>query len=87
MTSFTDWLPIELKTMRTLRLEKEPPKYEKKKRRDDDSEDEFPLEYLDEDDTIRLYAQMCPPGYHYFYFMREKGSIFLSPRYEVVRFK
>ena len=80
-------MPVQLKTMRTLRLEKEPPKYAKKRHRDDDSEDEFPLEYLDEDDTIRLYAQMAPPGYHYFYFMREKGSIFLSPRFEVVRFK
>ena len=81
-------MPVQLKTMRTLRLEKEPPKYAKKRHgAEEDSEDEFPLEYLDEDDTIRLYAQMAPPGYHYFYFMREKGSIFLSPRFEVVRFK
>ena len=30
---------------------------------------------------------MAPPGYHYFYFVRDKGTIFLSPNYEVVRFK
>jgi len=30
---------------------------------------------------------MVPPGVHYFYFVREHGTIFLSPHYEVVRFK
>lgn len=30
---------------------------------------------------------MIPTGFHYFYFAREKGEIFLSPKYEVVRFK
>ena len=30
---------------------------------------------------------MVAPGYHYFYFAREKGQIFLSPKHEVVRFK
>ena len=30
---------------------------------------------------------MVPPGQHYFYLCEEKGSIFLSPKYEVVRFK
>ena len=30
---------------------------------------------------------MVPPGVHYFYFVRERGTIFLSPHYEVVRFK
>ena len=30
---------------------------------------------------------MVPPGFHYFYFVRDKGTIFLSPNYEVVRFK
>lgn len=30
---------------------------------------------------------MVPPGDHYFYFVKEKGTIFLSPNYEVIRFK
>ena len=30
---------------------------------------------------------MVAPGYHFFYFVRDKGTIFLSPNYEVVRFK
>ena len=39
------------------------------------------------DDQILLYANMAPPGQHYFYFAREGGEIFLSPRYDIVRFK
>ena len=30
---------------------------------------------------------MVPAGVHYFYFVQDKGQIFLSPNYEVVRFK
>ena len=30
---------------------------------------------------------MVPPGNHFFYFAREGGEIFLSPKYEIVRFK
>ena len=30
---------------------------------------------------------MASPGAHFFYFAREGGEIFLSPKYEVVRFK
>ena len=30
---------------------------------------------------------MVPPGDHYFYFVRDRGHMFLSPNYEVVRFK
>jgi hypothetical protein len=36
---------------------------------------------------MALYASMVPPGVHYFYFVRDRGTIFLSPQYEVVRFK
>jgi hypothetical protein len=30
---------------------------------------------------------MVSPGSHYFYFVKDRGTIFLSPNYEVVRFK
>mmetsp|Transcript_4014 Transcript_4014/g.5330 ORF Transcript_4014/g.5330 Transcript_4014/m.5330 type:complete len:177 (-) Transcript_4014:1161-1691(-) len=30
---------------------------------------------------------MVPAGVHYFYFVRDQGTIFLSPNYEVIRFK
>ena len=39
------------------------------------------------DNQILLYANMAPPGQHFFYFSRESGEIFLSPRYDIVRFK
>ena len=34
-----------------------------------------------------MAAAMVPPGQHFFYFVRDQGRIFLSPRYDIVRFK
>ena len=48
---------------------------------------EIPKQIFTMDNVAKLSAQMVPPGYHYFYFAREKGQIFLSPLHEVVRFK
>jgi hypothetical protein len=39
------------------------------------------------DNTIAIYASMVPPGTHYFYLVRDRGRIFLSPHYDVIRFK
>ena len=36
---------------------------------------------------MSIASQFVPAGTHYFYFVRNKGTIFLSPNYEVVRFK
>ena len=39
------------------------------------------------DNIVCNYADMVPTGLHYFYFARQNGPIFLSPKYEVIRFK
>ena len=76
VASFNDWTPMRMKTQRTLYLEK----YAL-------SDEDIPKEIFLYDNIVSLYANMVPPGRHYFYMCREKGSIFLSPKYEIVRFK
>ena len=66
-----------MKTSRTLNLEKYPVF----------DEEAVPKNIFMLDNTVVLYANMVPPGTHYFYFVRDRGSIFLSPKYDVVRFK
>lgn len=39
------------------------------------------------DNALQMCAGMVPPGQHFFYFVRNKGTIFLSPSHEIVRFK
>ena len=74
--SFNDWMPMRMKTNRTLNLEKYPV-----------YDEEIPKDLWQLDNTVATYANMVPPGQHFFYLCEEKGNIFLSPRYEVVRFK
>ena len=49
--------------------------------------DEIPRHVYTMDNMTNICAAMVPPGTHYFYFVKEKSTIFLSPKYEVVRFK
>lgn len=77
VASFNDWQPSRMKTLRTLNLEKYPVF----------DEEVVPKHVFMLDNTIVLYGNMVPPGTHYFYFVRDRGSIFLSPKYDVVRFK
>ena len=62
ITSFNDWMPSRMKTERTLNLERYPM---------DTPEDEIPKFVKAMDHSTVLYAQMVPPGYHYFYFVRD----------------
>ena len=39
------------------------------------------------DNQIKIYANYFPPGHHFFYFVWDDGKIFLSPNYDVCRFK
>lgn len=78
MASFNDWIPMRMKTMRSLLFERYPLEY---------PQEEIPKQVLLADSTVNQYAMMVHPGAHYFYFAKEKGAIFLSPKYEVVRFK
>lgn len=69
---------MRMKTLRTLNIERFALDVEEK----DIGKKTFLL-----DNQVAICAQMVPPGFHYFYFVKEKGTIFLSPNYEVVRFK
>lgn len=77
VASFNDWMPARMKTMRTLTLEKHALI----------SEVPVPRQAFNMDNSSALFADMVAPGAHYFYFVKDQGSIFLSPKYEVVRFK
>ena len=73
--SFTDWLPMKLKTKRALTFEKMNP------------DEPIPKAIFVLDNNIFLYSNYVPPGTHYFYFVNELGNIVLSPTYQIVRFK
>ena len=76
--SFNDWIPMRMKTARIMKLEK---------LAIDINPEDFPKHVYTMDNMTNLCAAMVPPGIHYFYFVKEKSTIFLSPKYEVVRFK
>ena len=67
---------MRMKTLRTLHLEKYAI-----------NDEDIPKEIFLYDNITSLYANMVPPGRHFFYLCKEKGSIFLSPNNEIVRFK
>ena len=76
IASFNDWQPMRMKTLRTLHLEKYAI-----------NDEDIPKEIFLYDNITSIYANMVPPGRHFFYLCKEKGSIFLSPNNEIVRFK
>jgi len=39
------------------------------------------------DENAVRYVHFVPPGRHYFYFVFQNKYLFLSPRYDIVRFK
>ena len=73
--SFNDWMPVKLKTQRELTMEKINP------------DEPIPKSVFVLDNLIHLHANYMPPGKHYFYFVKEEGTIILSPKYQIVRFK
>jgi len=78
VASFNDWTPCRMKTLRTLTLERF---------QMDTEEPDVPKTIKALNNQVALYGSMVAPGVHYFYFVRDQGTIFLSPNYEVIRFK
>lgn len=68
-------MPVQLKTKRELTFEKLNP------------DEPIPKATFVLDNWIKIFANYVPPGLHYFYFVYEEGKIFLSPQYEICRFK
>jgi hypothetical protein len=75
VSSCCDWMPQKMKTKRRLAIEKLP------------MHEPAPSTILNIDNTELIYANMVSPGFHYFYFVQGVERCFLSPKYEVVRFK
>jgi len=61
VASFNDWMPVEMKTIRSLTLEKTT------------FSEPAALGTFHLDNSIKLYANMVSPGPHYFFFVREQG--------------
>ena len=75
IASFNDWMPIKMKTKRELVFEKLNP------------DEPIPKATFVLDNIVQLYSNYDAPGTHFFYFVKQNGTIFLSPKYDVVRFK
>ena len=87
VASFNDWQPIELRTI-----------YEIKKMKSEGPEIEEwikkevaagrPLKHLKKNaENIIQYSNFLAPGKHFFYFIFKNQYLFLSPKYDIVRFK
>ena len=48
---------------------------------------EGPLKGKKKDENVIGYVNYVAPGKHYFYFIYQNRYVFLSPRYDIVRFK
>lgn len=75
IASFSDWMPVKLKTKRELMFEKINP------------DEPIPKAVFVLDNKMLLHSDFVTPGKHYFYFVKDETQIVLSPNYEVIRFK
>lgn len=85
VASFNDWVPIEMRTnqeIKQLRIKGETTI----KELDDNHRAKLGKSKKKDDNVIR-YTNFIPPGKHFFYFIYKNEYVFLSPNYDVVRFK
>ena len=75
VASSNDWMPLKMKTKRRLAIEKISMK------------DPAPKNLMAIDNINLLFANFVAPGHHYFYFVQDTEKVFLSPKYDTVRFK
>jgi len=68
-------MPIKMKTLRILSIEKL------------HMQEEASPMILTLDNSSVVYSNYVAPGNHYFYFVKGKERCFLSPNYQIVRFK
>ena len=68
-------MPIKMKTKRRLAIEKV------------GMQDTMPSNILGFDNMSLLFSNFVAPGHHYFYLVQGSERVFLSPNYDVVRFK
>ena len=85
VSSFNDWIPIEMRTnheIRLLRLKGE----DTLETMDEKQRAKMGRNKKKEENIIR-HVDFMPPGKHFFYFVYKNEYVFLSPNYDVVRFK
>lgn len=85
VASFNEWIPIELRTnqeIKQLRIKGE----EALMKMDDRQRAKLGKAKRKQDNEIR-FVHYLPPGKHFFYFIYKNEYVFLSPNYDVVRFK
>jgi len=89
VANFTDWVPTELRTYYEIKTDKKYPGWE--------LEDFINRTMVDKpnaqckskkkEENVPAYVNYVPPGKHFFYFIYQNRFVFLSPRYDIVRFK
>lgn len=87
VASFNDWLPVELKSLFEIKLKKNKGKDFQKFLAESRQKNPAALEPKKKEEGILQYTNYIPTGKHFFYFMYQDQYIFLSPRYDIVRFK
>jgi len=82
--SANDWVPVELKTGFEIKLSKakggnleEFIKNNKNKK----------LFSSNMQSNVLQYSSFLPPGKHFFYYIYDRKFIFVSPNYDIVRYK
>jgi hypothetical protein len=84
VASYNDWIPVEMKTIFEIKMEKQ---------KGDDL-----LKFIEENKDVEMKSgkpshnviqnsQYVPPGRHFFYFVYNRKRVILSPDYSIVRFK
>lgn len=85
VASFNEWMPIELRTnqeIKQLRIKGQ----EALMQMDDRHRAKLGKSKKKADNEIK-FTHFLPPGKHFFYFIYKNEYVFLSPNYDVVRFK
>jgi len=82
--SANDWIPIEMKTAFEMKLERAkgedlPSFLERNKGKK--------LLSSQKADNVMQFSSFVPPGKHFFYFIYDRKSIFVSPNHDIVRYK
>lgn len=83
--SFNEWMPIEMQTTAEIKQRKD--KHEDTLKEMDPKKLAKLAKSKKKEENMIQFCNFVPPGRHYFYFMYQNQYLFLSPNYDVVRFK
>lgn len=84
VASFNDWVPVEMNTQQEIK---------QRKAKGAELEDMTAKQLAKlgkakkKEDNVINFTNFIVPGKHFFYFIYQNSYIFLSPNYDIVRFK